>query len=76
MFGGKIGISELLLMLVFLWGPTTILLIVAWWRIFIKAGHPGVLGFAMAIPVLNLVILLWFAFSKWPIEIQAPLQPH
>jgi hypothetical protein len=72
MFGGRLGIPEILLIMILLLVPN-ILLILAWWRIFTKAGHPGVIGVAMAIPVLNLGILLWFAFSKWPIENQAPV---
>jgi hypothetical protein len=67
MFGGRLGITELLLLLVLL-SPVWVLVIVAWWRIFSRAGHQGILGLMMVIPVLRFIVLLWFAFSEWPIE--------
>jgi hypothetical protein len=33
-----------------------------------KAGYPRWLGFAMIVPVLNFGMLIWFAFTEWPIE--------
>ena len=33
-----------------------------------KAGYPQWLGFAMLVPVLNIGLLIWFAFAEWPIE--------
>jgi hypothetical protein len=33
-----------------------------------KAGYPRWHGLIMAIPVVNLVALLFFAYSTWPIE--------
>ena len=33
-----------------------------------KAGYPRWHGLVMAIPLLNLVALLVFAYSTWPIE--------
>jgi hypothetical protein len=70
MFGGRLGIPELLLLIVLsaLYCWPWILGIPAWWRIFTKAGHPGALSLTMLIPMVNLVMLLWFAFSRWPIE--------
>jgi hypothetical protein len=64
--GFKLGIPELLILMVIclLW-PLTVF---AWWRIFSKAGHPGVLSLAMVVPLLNFVLFFWFAFSTWPIE--------
>ena len=66
MFGGKLGLPELLILVV-------IFLIyfvpaLAWWKIFAKAGHPGALGLIMLIPGVSVFVLLWFAFSTWPIE--------
>lgn len=70
MFGGRLGIPELLVLMVFLWGPLMIVVIPAWWRIFTKAGYPGPLSLAMIVPIVGLVLLLWFASSTWPIEVQ------
>ena len=36
--------------------------------IFRKAGYSGWLGLLMAIPLVNLVTLLWFATTTWPLE--------
>jgi|SwirhisoilCB2_FD_contig_41_12190395_length_460_multi_1_in_0_out_0_1 hypothetical protein len=67
MFGGKIGLPELLILaVIFLFFLPV--LIAAWWRIFSKAGHPGVLGLTMLIPGVSFFVFLWFAFSTWPIE--------
>jgi hypothetical protein len=65
MFGGKIGLPELLVVVIIF---IFFLPVLAWWKIFSKAGHPGAFGLMMLIPGVNLVVLLWFAFSTWPIE--------
>lgn len=41
---------------------------VVWAMIFSKAGYSGWLALLMLIPVVNLIWLLIFAFSEWPIE--------
>jgi hypothetical protein len=33
-----------------------------------KAGYPRLHGFVMLIPILNVVAIVIFAFSAWPIE--------
>jgi hypothetical protein len=38
------------------------------WRIAEKAGYSGSLGLLALIPVVNVVVLFVFTFSKWPIE--------
>ncbi|MGD2134442.1 MAG: hypothetical protein PVI23_16750 [Maricaulaceae bacterium] len=42
--------------------------IVANWKIFSKAGHPGPLSLLMIIPIVGLITYLWFAFSEWPVQ--------
>lgn len=44
------------------------LAIAVWWRIFSKAGFSGVLGLLMLVPLVNLFMILFLAFSEWPIE--------
>ncbi len=39
-----------------------------WWRIFSKAGFPGAIGLLMFIPVANLIMPIFLAFSDWPIH--------
>ncbi len=45
-----------------------IVFLIAWWRIFGKAGWPGALGLLMIVPLVNIVLLLILAFAEWPIE--------
>ena len=64
-----------LLLIMFLFG-FGVLTVVAWWRILSKTGHPGPIGLLMWIPLLNVALLFWLAFSKWPVERRAEhLQP-
>jgi hypothetical protein len=54
--GGLIG----LLVLVFV--------VFLWWRIFAKSGNAGALSLLLFVPIANLILIIWFAFSEWPIE--------
>jgi hypothetical protein len=36
------------------------------WRIFQRAGYSGALALLMVLPLVNLIVLLWFAFAEWP----------
>src|SRR6516162_6887688 len=62
MFGGKIGGPELLVLFFFA------ILVAFWSQIFHKAGHSRWLSLLLFVPLVNLVVFLWFAFSKWPVE--------
>jgi hypothetical protein len=42
--------------------------ITIYWRIFSKAGYSGARSLLMLIPVVNLIIIIMFAFSEWPIQ--------
>lgn len=44
------------------------LVIVAMWKILGKAGYAGPLALLAIVPVVNVVLLLVFAFSEWPIQ--------
>ncbi len=50
-----------LMMLVF-----AALIIVPFWFIFRKAGYSQWLGVLMVVPIVNLVMLYFLAFSNWP----------
>lgn len=50
-----------LMMLVF-----AALIIVPFWFIFRKAGYSQWLGVLMVVPIVNLVMLYFLAFSDWP----------
>ncbi len=62
-FMGGLGAPEwiviLLVGVVVIWLP--------WSRIFSKAGYSPWLSLAMFVPLVNVVVLFWFAFSTWPI---------
>lgn len=36
------------------------------WKIFSRAGYSGALSLLLFVPLVNLIVLLWFAFSDWP----------
>jgi len=42
--------------------------IVIWpfWKIFTKAGFSGALSLLMLIPIVNVVMIFYLAFSEWP----------
>jgi len=50
--------------------------VVAWVRIFFKAGYryPIVMAILMLVPIANLVLLCLLAFSKWPIQHQLEMR--
>lgn len=37
------------------------------WKIAEKAGFPGVASLLMLIPLVNLIVLCYFAFTEWPV---------
>lgn len=48
------------------------IIVVPFWRIFKKAGYTGALSLLALIPLVNIILLWVFAFSKWPVEKQNP----
>lgn len=42
--------------------------IAMWWNIFTKAGYDGARAFLLLIPVVNLIIMIMFAFGEWPMR--------
>jgi hypothetical protein len=55
------GSAELVIIVV------AVLCVWAYWRIFTKAGYPGAMGILMVIPLLNVIMLFFLAFSEWPV---------
>jgi hypothetical protein len=54
------AIVGVLIVVVWAWG---------WMRIFARAGHRSRLGLLMAVPVVNVILWLWFAFGdQWPVQ--------
>lgn len=42
--------------------------VVLHWHIATKCGYPGWYGLGMYIPLVNIILVVVFAFSEWPIE--------
>jgi uncharacterized membrane protein YhaH (DUF805 family) len=47
------------------------LLVIPYWKILSKAGFSGPLSLLVLIPVVNLVVLYYVAFSEWKIKSSA-----
>jgi hypothetical protein len=62
MFG--IGTTELLIL------AMLGVFVVPFWKIFAKAGFPGALSLTQLIPILNVIVLFYVAFSEWPVQQQ------
>jgi hypothetical protein len=44
-----------------------IVIVIPLWRVFSKAGYPGVLALGMILPLVNIVLLYFLGFSDWPV---------
>ena len=47
---------------------TAVVLVIAWWRVFLRIGWSPTLALLMPIPIVNLVIMMAVAWLRWPIE--------
>ncbi|MDX1635524.1 MAG: hypothetical protein R3280_12865 [Marinobacter sp.] len=61
MFGEPMGAGHWLWMLVI-----AIVAVIPAWRICTRVGYPGWLGLLILVPILNLALLYFIAFSQWP----------
>jgi hypothetical protein len=43
-----------------------LIIVLPFWKIFGKAGFPSWLAILMIVPVLNIVLIYFVAFSRWP----------
>jgi ABC-type spermidine/putrescine transport system permease subunit II len=46
---------------------TLIVLAIAFYRLYQKAGFSGAIGLLMLVPVVNLGVALYLAFAEWPV---------
>lgn len=53
---------------VIVFGALLLIAGVIWWKILSKAGYRGWVGLLMFVPIVNLGLLLYLAFSEWPIH--------
>ncbi len=63
MFGNTMWAGHWLWMLVI-----GIVVVIPAWRICQRTGYPGGMGVLILIPVVNLILLYFIAFSEWPNE--------
>ena len=47
-----------------------VLFVVAWTKIFVKAGHSAFMGPLMIVPLVNVLVFLSLAFTEWPIHVR------
>jgi hypothetical protein len=57
----SIGLPELFVLLLLLGA-----IALPFWKIFEKAGFPGIMSLTMLVPLLNVLMLFFLAFSEWP----------
>jgi hypothetical protein len=57
----SIGFPELLVICAFLF------VILPFWKIFQKAGFPGIMSLTLFVPLLNIIVIFWFAYTEWPV---------
>ena len=48
----------------FAWFLVPVLIVVAWWRIAERCKKPGALGFLMLLPIVNVFVGFYLAYSK------------
>ena len=65
--GPQVSALPAIVMLLFMLGMVA-LAVFFWGTIFRKAGYSFWLGLVMLVPLANVIWLLVFAFSKWPIH--------
>lgn len=44
------------------------LFIAVWWKLIGKTGHNGALALFLLVPLANLGLVIFLAFSEWPLE--------
>jgi hypothetical protein len=62
----SLGLPEIMLIATYLVG-SFLLWVIPYWFIFRKAGFAPTLSLLMWIPLVNVVMVFYLAFSEWPI---------
>ena len=58
----SLGFPEMLVIL-----AVSVICLLPFYRIFSKAGYSGILCLTMIVPLVNIIMLLFLAFSEWPV---------
>ena len=64
---GGISVWQLLIVLIYIF-----ILVLPFWHIFRKAGFSPWLSLLMLVPLVNLFMLYFLAFARWPSQAKAP----
>lgn len=59
----NIGVPELFVLFLVAGG----FVVLPTWKIFSKAGYPGILSLLILVPLLNVVVWCFLGFSEWPV---------
>ena len=52
--------------IIVLYIATGLVMLVAWWRIYDRAGLGGAYSLLLLVPVVNIFVLLYLAYGDWP----------
>lgn len=66
MFGESLSDSQIVIFVLIVLGCIAAI----WSQIFHKAGYSRSYGLLFLIPLVNLLTIVWFGFTKWPVEIE------
>ena len=61
---GRLGLPELFVVLIVVIAAAFAVLVVG--RIYFKAGYSRWLGLTCLVPLVNIIVVTWFAFADWP----------
>ena len=64
---GSLGPTEMIVILILMIIPGILLTVIPFWKICSKAGFPGALSLLMLVPIANIILLFYIAFSEWPV---------
>jgi len=64
---GSLGPTEMIVILILMIIPGILLTVIPFWKICSKAGFPGALSLLILVPIANIVLLFYIAFSEWPV---------
>lgn len=57
-----------ILAILLIYGAIFAFMVWIYWRIASKAGYPGAYALLMLVPCVNLGVIIYFAFTEWPVE--------
>lgn len=56
----------MLLLMPIIWAIMLAVIIFPHWKIFQRAGYSGAMSLLLIVPLVNIIVMFWFAFTEWP----------